>query len=363
MVRAGAAQSGAGDAGFGSAGAASAGVDVGEASGSTASATACDWSSDGAQIMVGFGDGAVLTWFADDVVPLVASLPVGRAGQREGAGNGNGNGNDDDDTLGQEQEQVQVEEEDGRGAVDVVCIAFAPGASPAVAPATTLLAAVATADETVHLVKNIGFDGAGGTVSVAVANIGCDPTWVSFSFDDTLLACAAEDGSVRVYDLLQQLPGLPGAAGGGMGSSSGGSGSGPGSGLSQSLLTEVATLNGHDEVATCCRFAPSSHVIISSSWDETVRIWAPDGPGGEWVGRGIFRGHAATGWVKTCAMHPELDVAVSASDDGTILCWDLPPKPPPTAGDDLPGGGGGASSALVEALVEVPAESARGVCI
>lgn len=38
------------------------------------------------------------------------------------------------------------------------------------------------------------------------------------------------------------------------------------------------TVGSHDEAIRCVEFAPDVNVIISGSWDSTVRLWDPRGP-------------------------------------------------------------------------------------
>ena len=107
---------------------------------------------------------------------------------------------------------------------------------------------------------------------------------VAFSRDDTLLASASIDNTVRVWDARTG--------------------------------TELWTLQGHKEKITDVAFSPDGKMIVSASEDETIRLWDVH------TGKHLrtLEGHI-TGTLSV-AFSPDGKILAS-SDGSTVLLWDL----------------------------------------
>ncbi|ETO27540.1 G-protein beta WD-40 repeats containing protein [Reticulomyxa filosa] len=79
----------------------------------------------------------------------------------------------------------------------------------------------------------------------------------------------------------------------------------------------LKVLQGHDDVMTCVRFSSDGSRIISSSYDETVRIW--NIASGKQIQ--IFKGHSDL--VYAAEFSPDGNIVVSCSKDKTIRLWDV----------------------------------------
>jgi O-acetyl-ADP-ribose deacetylase (regulator of RNase III) len=77
------------------------------------------------------------------------------------------------------------------------------------------------------------------------------------------------------------------------------------------------TILGHEGNVTCVCFSPDGKVIVSSSDDNTVRLWDLQG---NQIGQ-PFQGHQDSVW--SVAFSPDGKVIVSSSDDNTLRLWDL----------------------------------------
>lgn len=106
---------------------------------------------------------------------------------------------------------------------------------------------------------------------------------VQFSPDNTLVAAAVADRTVRVWDLA---------------------------------TGEVAVLEGHRDLVMQVRFSPDSQTLASGSYDDTIRLWQRNNG---WKSR-VLRGHS--GSVDALAFMAGGAVLASASRDGTIRLWD-----------------------------------------
>lgn len=81
----------------------------------------------------------------------------------------------------------------------------------------------------------------------------------------------------------------------------------------------VGTLGGHTEAISGLRFRPGDDVLISSSWDRTLRTWRTAdaaAPGG----CTILAGHENN--VRAVAFSPDGSMLASAAEDGAIRVWD-----------------------------------------
>ena len=78
---------------------------------------------------------------------------------------------------------------------------------------------------------------------------------------------------------------------------------------------------GHEDSATSVAFSPDGQLIVSGSDDNTVRLWDIEGnPVGQ-----PFQGHK--GSVNSVAFSPDGQLIVSGSDDNTVRLWDIEGNP------------------------------------
>ncbi|XP_047339740.1 guanine nucleotide-binding protein subunit beta-like protein [Impatiens glandulifera] len=70
---------------------------------------------------------------------------------------------------------------------------------------------------------------------------------------------------------------------------------------------------------SCVRFDPSNDkpMIISSSWDKTIKIWNLS----NCKLNDTLKGH--NGYINTIAVSPDVSLCASGGKDGVILLWDL----------------------------------------
>jgi WD40 repeat protein len=130
---------------------------------------------------------------------------------------------------------------------------------------------------------------------------------------------------------------------------------------------ELRVLEPHQAAGgSCVAFSPTGELLASGSWDRTIKVWdtgtwklqhdlhdptgavqsvafSPEGqPGAHRLAWGAtdglvkiwdeatreehtFRGH--TGWILGVAFSPDGKQLASASADGTVKIWNLPPLP------------------------------------
>jgi WD40 repeat protein len=78
---------------------------------------------------------------------------------------------------------------------------------------------------------------------------------------------------------------------------------------------------GHEDYVYSVAFSPDGKLIVSGSWDKTVRLWDIQGnPVGQ-----PFQGHEA--WVNSVAFSPDGKLIVSGSYDKTVRLWDIQGNP------------------------------------
>lgn len=81
----------------------------------------------------------------------------------------------------------------------------------------------------------------------------------------------------------------------------------------------IAELGGHTDAVSGVQFAPDDSILVSVSWDRTIRTWQAEEFGAEPDGA-TLRGHR--GYVRAIAFSPDGSMAASASVDGSLLLWD-----------------------------------------
>jgi len=78
----------------------------------------------------------------------------------------------------------------------------------------------------------------------------------------------------------------------------------------------LRTFEGHSSFVNGCAFSPDGQLIVSASWDRTLKVW--DALTGEMLR--TLEGHSA--YVRGCAFSPDGQLIVSASWDRTLKVWD-----------------------------------------
>ena len=76
-------------------------------------------------------------------------------------------------------------------------------------------------------------------------------------------------------------------------------------------------LDGHTQDVKCVRWHPIRNVLISASYDDTLKFWNEDG--GDWYCHDTLTGHSSTVW--SCAFNSSGDKLISCSDDKSIILW------------------------------------------
>jgi WD40 repeat protein len=108
---------------------------------------------------------------------------------------------------------------------------------------------------------------------------------IAISPNGRLLACAAADGSVRLWDIQTGK--------------------------------ETGVYLGHDDVVCAVAFAPDGQTLATASFDGTARLWNVAGGRQRYV----FRGHR--GPVLTVAFAPDGRELASGGVDGTLRLWNV----------------------------------------
>ena len=78
----------------------------------------------------------------------------------------------------------------------------------------------------------------------------------------------------------------------------------------------LRSLVGHSSSVIGCAFSPDGQLIVSASWDSTLKVW--DAMTGEMLR--TLEGHSDS--VSGCAFSPDGQLIVSALDDWTLKVWD-----------------------------------------
>ncbi|NEO88478.1 MAG: protein kinase, partial [Spirulina sp. SIO3F2] len=77
----------------------------------------------------------------------------------------------------------------------------------------------------------------------------------------------------------------------------------------------IAKLEGHRSIVTAIAFAPHTEMLISGSWDYTLRCWQDE--------QEIHRYDAHTGWVTSLVCSPDGQTVASGSTDRSVRLWDV----------------------------------------
>lgn len=86
----------------------------------------------------------------------------------------------------------------------------------------------------------------------------------------------------------------------------------------QTAVTNLATLEGHEERVWNVAWSPSGSLLASCSGDKTIRIWGKEGE--NWVCKTVLdEGHTRT--VRSVAWSPCGKLLAAASFDGTTTIW------------------------------------------
>jgi len=80
----------------------------------------------------------------------------------------------------------------------------------------------------------------------------------------------------------------------------------------------VHIYNGHEDKVVRCAFSPDASLILSSSYDKTLKLWDTSEP---YDCRQTFKGH--TEWIVDCRFSPTGLHVLSGSLDNTARIWDL----------------------------------------
>ena len=83
----------------------------------------------------------------------------------------------------------------------------------------------------------------------------------------------------------------------------------------------AAVLQGHVQDVKHVIWHPKEDILFSSSYDNTIKIWADPGDDEDWVCVNTLAGHESTVW--EVAFHPDGTQFVSCSSDKTIRIWNL----------------------------------------
>ena len=178
-------------------------------------------------------------------------------------------------------------------------IAWAPVASP-------LILASASFDGTVAIWECDNEDAREWDCTAQLEGHDSEVKCVCWNATGSLIATSGRDKTVWIWECF-----LPGTVGG------------PANGDGD--FECIAVLHGHEQDVKCVRFANShgqwgdgEEILLSSSYDDTIKIWAEDA--GDWFLSGTVENvHTATIWTMT--LSPGSIRLVSGSDDGSIAIF------------------------------------------
>lgn len=97
-----------------------------------------------------------------------------------------------------------------------------------------------------------------------------------------------------------------------------------------------AVLYGHSQDVKCAKFHPSEDLIVSTSYDDSIKVWKEE-EGGDWYCSDTLTGHSGTVW--SVAFDASGRRFATSSDDCSIIIWELnlpvPPLPDPSVASSL----------------------------
>jgi WD40 repeat protein len=79
--------------------------------------------------------------------------------------------------------------------------------------------------------------------------------------------------------------------------------------------SHLHTLTGHTSTVRSCAFAPDGNTLVTTSLDKTARVWCTR----DWSHLHTLTGH--TDYVNSCVFAPDGSTLITTSDDCTIRVW------------------------------------------
>ena len=130
----------------------------------------------------------------------------------------------------------------------------------------------------------------------------------TFHPDDTLIASASLDQTVRIWDFARLKE-----------KSMQKSGSRPNEIFGGTEVEVKHILEGHERGVNWVSFHPSMRIVASAADDKTIKLWRLSG-NKHWE-MDTMKGHSNN--VSCVIFHPRLEVLLSNSEDKTLRLWDL----------------------------------------
>jgi cytosolic iron-sulfur protein assembly protein CIAO1 len=83
----------------------------------------------------------------------------------------------------------------------------------------------------------------------------------------------------------------------------------------------LALLQGHEQDVKHVTWHPRREICVSSSYDNTLKVWGPQGgnSGDDWVCIQTLQAHSSTVWSSCFSMNG--DILISVSDDRSLVVW------------------------------------------